>query len=128
LLSLFFKGFEQSIAELLSVPEIRRRELDIYIGNIDSMPADMLAYFPESFATCVVTRPSGASGVGYIPTFVVCSQNLAKQWKVGTGTGSAVPVLIGEVLLEVIYQLLGGEVDLDVLKPKIVQIARRTIS
>jgi tetratricopeptide (TPR) repeat protein len=129
LLSLFFKGFEQSIAEMLSVPEIPRRELDIYIGNIDSIPPNMLSYFPASFNTCVVTRPSHSSpDSDHVPTFVVCSPDLAKKWEVGTGSGSAVQILIGKVLIEVVYQLLKGEVDLDVLEPKIVEIVRKTVS
>jgi tetratricopeptide (TPR) repeat protein len=129
LLSLFFRGFEQSIAEMLSVPEIPRRELDIYIGNIDSMPSDMLSYFPASFNTCAVTRPGHpAPDSEHVPTFVVCSADLAKKWEVGTGSGSAVQILIGTVLIEVVYQLLKGEVDLDVLEPKVVEIVRETVS
>jgi hypothetical protein len=129
LVSLFFKGFEKSIAEILSVPAIPRRELDLYVGNIDSTPSDIRSYFPVSFDTCVVARPSHpAADSEHIPTFVVCSSDLAKKWKVGTGSGSAVQVLIGKVLIEVVYQLLNGEVDLDVLEPKVVEIVKETIS
>jgi hypothetical protein len=126
LLALFFKGFEQSISEMLSVPEIPRRELDIYVGNIESMPQDMRSYFPVDFTICAVTRPAIPTGDN--PTFVLCREDIGKQWRVGTGSGSAVQGLLGEVLLEVAYQLLRGEVDFDVLRPKIVLIARKTVS
>jgi len=128
-LAVFFKGFEQGIAEMLSVPQIPRHELDICVANIESMPPDMRPYFPADITTCAVTRPTQPAQKGqYVPTFVVCGRDLGRQWRAGTGSGSAVQVLLGEVLIEVVYQLLEGELDLDVLRPKIVQIAPKTVS
>jgi tetratricopeptide (TPR) repeat protein len=129
LLAFFFKGFEQSIAEMFSVPKIPRRELDIYIGNIESMPDDMQSYFPNSVETCAVTRPDPSIHRDKaMPTFVVCSADLSKQWEIGTGSASAAQLLIAKVLIEVLYQLLNGELDSEVIEPKIIEIARRTIS
>jgi tetratricopeptide (TPR) repeat protein len=129
LLTFFFKGFENGVAEMFSVPEIPRRELDIYIGNIESIPEDMRPHFPEPINTCAVTRPAPTVQMDKaMPTFVVCSGDLSKQWKAGTGSGSAVQLLIARVLIEVLYQLLKGELDMDVLEPKIMEIVRLTIS
>jgi len=129
LLALFFKGFERSIAEILAVPQIPRQELDIHVCNIESMPSDMRPYFPPNFTTCAVTRPTQPPKEGgYVPTFVVCHEDIGRQWRAGTGSVSAVQLLLGETLVEVAYQLLKGDVDLDVLKPKIVGIVRKTVS
>jgi tetratricopeptide (TPR) repeat protein len=126
LLAMFFKGFEESIAEMLSVPELPKRELDIYVGNIESVPQDMISYFPPDFTTCVVTRPSMPATDS--PTFVVCREDIGKQWRAGTGSASAVQGLLGEVLIEVVYQFLRGEVDIDVIKPKVIEILGKTLS
>ncbi len=129
LLALFFKGFEASIADIIGVPQVPRSELDIFVCNVDSMPQDLQSYFQEDFTTCAVTRSTRLSKSDeYVPTFVVCHQDIGRQWRTGTGLGSAVQVLIGKVLSEVVYQLLNGEVDLDVLRPKILQILRQTVS
>lgn len=129
LLALFFKGFEQSIAEIIEVPQVVRHELDIYVCNVDSMPSDLRSYFPEDFTTCAVTRPARPSMQGgYVPTFVVCHRDIGRQWQTGTGSSSAVQVLLGWVLVEVVYQLLNGEVDLDVLRPKVLQVLKQTVS
>jgi tetratricopeptide (TPR) repeat protein len=126
LLAMFFKGFEQSIAQMLSVPELPRRELDIYVGNIESMPKDMISYFPPDFTICAVTRPSKPGKDD--PTFVICREDIGKQWRAGTGSASAVQGLLGEVLIEVVYQFLRGEVDIEVIKPKVMQILEKTLS
>lgn len=126
LLAMFFKGFEQSIAQMLSIPALPRRELDIYVGNIESMPQDMISYFPPDFTICAVTRPSEFAIDD--PTFVICREDIGKQWRAGTGSPSAVQGLLGEVLIEVVYQFLRGEVDIDVIKPKVIQILEKTLS
>jgi tetratricopeptide (TPR) repeat protein len=126
LLAMFFKGFEESIAQMLSVPELPRRELDVYVGNIESVPQDMISYFPPDFTICAVTRPSKPATDA--PTFVICREDIGKQWRAGTGSASAVQGLLGEVLIEVVYQFLGGEVDIDVIKPKVIQILEKTLS
>ena len=73
LLALFFKGFEQSIPEIIEVPQVARHELDIYVCNVDSVPSDSRSYLPEDFTTCVVTRPARPSVEGeHVPAFVVC--------------------------------------------------------
>jgi hypothetical protein len=129
LLALFFKGFERSIAEMIAVPQVPRRELDIFVCNVDSMPPDLRSYFKEDFTTCAVTRPTRPSKQDeHVPTFVVCHHDIGRQLQTGTGSGSAVQILLGTVLTEVVYQLLNGEVDLDVLKPKLMQILRQTVS
>jgi tetratricopeptide (TPR) repeat protein len=128
-LTFFFKGFEDNISEMLSVPQISKREVDIYIGNIDAVPADVRPLFSEELRVCAVTRPSKAAQTDKnMPTFVVCSPNIGKEWRTGTGSGSAIQLLIARVLIELVYQLLKGEVDLEVLEPKIMEIVRSTIS
>jgi tetratricopeptide (TPR) repeat protein len=129
LLSLFFKGFERSIAEMLPIPEIPRVELDIVMCSLDSMPPDLRSYVPEFSGPCVVTSPTKfGTNAEAVPTFVICKPEIGQQWRVGTGAGSAVQVLIGQVLIEVVYQLLEGAVDIDILRPKIVEVTRQTVS
>lgn len=127
LTALFFKGFETEISEMLTVPQIPNRELDIYIGNVESMPHDIRESFPSEFRICAVTRPADPKRYS-MPTFVVCSQDIADQWESGTGSGSAAQVLLGEILIEASYQFLQGEVDLEVIKPKVINLMKRTIS
>jgi tetratricopeptide (TPR) repeat protein len=84
LLALFSKGFEESITEVIEVPQVARHELDIYVRNVDSMPSDLRSYLPEDFTTCVVTRPARPSVEGaHVPTFVVCHGDIGRQWQIG---------------------------------------------
>jgi tetratricopeptide (TPR) repeat protein len=127
LLAFFFKGFDKNIAEMLSVPEIPKRELDIFVGSIESMPADLRSRFPAGFETCAVTRPASQND-HYIPMFVVCQEDVGKQWRAGTGSSSALQSLLGQVLTEAAFQLLKGAVDMATLEPKIIEILRKTLS
>ncbi len=128
LLALFLKGFEAPIDSTFSLPDLPARELDLYIGSIDSVPPDMRRYFPKDF-----NEPCVVSGVSYskstdkkMPTFVICRKDVAKAWKAGTGIGSDLQILFGNALIEIIFQLLRAEIDMDVLAPKIRELLRKT--
>jgi tetratricopeptide (TPR) repeat protein len=63
-----------------------------------------------------------------VPTVVFCRDDIADHWEAGKRGGGAMQILLGLTLMEIAYRILGGEVDLEVLRPKIVRIVRQTIS
>ena len=129
-LALFLKGFENQIREnILSGMVPARREMAISLGSYAEMPNDLqeilAPHLDDTF--CAVTRPSDIAD-DQLPTFVCCREDIGDEWGVSSGKGGSLQVLLGYTILEIIYAMLHGEVELETLKPKIVSVVRETIS
>ena len=128
--ALFLKGFEEQIAsEVLGSMKPARRELAIIVSSVAEMPEDIRAFVMPHLEDqpCAVTRP-GDMKDDTVPTFVTCRDDIGDQWGVGEGKGSALQIILGMTMLELVYTLLHGEIELDTLRPKIVSIVRQTVS
>jgi hypothetical protein len=74
---------------------------------------------------CIVTRPSDFQV--RTPTTVFVGPRFFAELELGTGRGGSLQELLGYVLVEVVFQLLRGEVELESLYPKVVSLVRRTL-
>lgn len=130
ILALFLKGFESDIrGELATAQGLAIHELAIQIFNTRNMPEHMLKHIDSAIEDqeCIVTRTTDPSDKT-TPTIVVCREDIASHWNAGKNHGGSMQSLIGLTLVEIVYRLFGGEVDLDSLRPKIVELVRKTLS
>ena len=130
ILALFLKGFEDKIREEITTAQgMATNELYINICNIRDVPKDIEGFMKPALESqvCAVTRPSNPLD-STAPTVVVCREDIANNWAPGHRGGGSMQILIGLTLVEIVYRLFAGEVDLDSLNPKIVELVRETTS
>ena len=74
---------------------------------------------------CAVTRATDP-GAG-APILVITSNSLTKDWIVGSGKANEGQELFANVLVELIYHLQAGVIELELLRPKVISVVKRTI-
>jgi tetratricopeptide (TPR) repeat protein len=130
LIVLFLKGFEHEIRDkVLPSIHLGRNEIAIEVGSSESMPDDIRKHIEPDLqeSDCVVSRATDPKGEIHYPTYVFCRSNIAEHWQAGSDKGSSLQLLLGLTLIEIVFQLLSGEVDLSSLKPKIMKVIRQTV-
>ena len=75
--------------------------------------------------SCAVTRPTSFGE--RMPTAAVLSANFLENVRFGEREGGALQALFGLTLIEIVYQLLQGQVDEESLRPIIVNLVRQTM-
>ena len=75
---------------------------------------------------CAVTRATNTKN-DPSPIVVITRANLTADWLVGGGRGNSGQILFAEVLLEFVYHLFEGEIEIETLRPKVVAVVRKTI-
>jgi hypothetical protein len=132
-LSLFVKAFEADLRDqLVSVPQIE--ELLVQICTYKEMPKSLREISDATLGTgeilrhqpCAVTRPTAFSEKS--PTFIVLADTFLDGVGFGEGRGGSLQMLFGTTLIEIVFQMLRGEVDTDEIAPKVASLVRRTIS
>lgn len=129
-IAFFLKGFEEKIvSEILVGVTPTRRELNVMVANIAEMPEDIRSFVSPHLNGnfCAVTRPTSPDD-DTAPTLVSCEEHIGDNWGVGEGRGGALQSILGLTLLELVYSMAHGEIELETLKPKIVSVIRETIS
>ncbi len=132
-LAVFLKAFEKELSEEL-VPRPAIDELQIQICNFVDIPEDLRRTLNSEFDVetiledqgCVVTRPSDVSDA--TPTLVMVSPKFLDEAKFGVGVGGSIQILFGLAIIEIVFQLLKGEVDFEQIRPKVISLVRRTLS
>jgi hypothetical protein len=130
LLAVFLKGFEKEIqAELLSTTEVARSEISIEVANIESAPPEIRPYVSPTLShqACAVTRATDPKSSDQVPVFVFCRAGIQDEWRLEPGKGSALHLFLGLTLVELVFQLLNGEIETAVLEPKIVNLVRKAV-
>ena len=84
--------------------------------GLDSEPAD-----------CAVTQATNVASDARAPILVVTSTTLTKEWLPGSGSVNHGQVLFAKVLVELVFHLQGGEIEVETLYPKVVNLIRKTI-
>lgn len=129
-LALFLKGFEHEIQQdIILSSTLPQNELAIGVIRLDEfreMIDSSMDFSPE--LPCSVSRPTNPKDPQRVPTFVICREDISNRWHAGQKRGSALQTLFGLTLLEVVYQLFEGAVDMESLRPSIVSVVRRSIS
>jgi len=131
LLVLFLKGFEKEIQEeIILAHKIGRNEVTVSVVSLVELPEDIRALLPTTIGkeSCAVTRPTFPAGDRPVPTMVICRTDISDHWEAESGRGSAVQFLLGLTLVEIVFQLFRGEVEVPTLQPKIIDVIRKTIS
>lgn len=129
-LALFLKGFEQEIQQsIILSPVLPQNEIAITVISLSehkqliSESTDIPDGLP-----CVVTRPTNPKDPSRVPTHVIYRDDISSKWHAGQRRGSELQSLFGMTLLEIVYQLFEGAVDLKSIQPSIVSVVRRSIS
>jgi len=131
LLVIFFKGFGRFIQdEMIGDTALMRRELMISVGNERHIPESIRSFLQPAMkdADSCVSRPTNPREEQAFPTNVFFRESMLDDWAPGTGRASKLQVLLGQTLLEVIFQMFGGEIDEEVLRPKLLNVIRETVS
>jgi len=130
-LASFMKAFEKELYEEVIGGEASIDELMIHICSFDEMPVDLRQTVSRTMGLdkilsgqpCTVSRPTDFKEIS--PTCVFLSNSFLKEVSFGRQGGSALQVLLGLTLVEVAFQLLQGEVEMDTIRPKVVSLVRR---
>lgn len=130
-LSVFSKAFEIELEDELIGFESDVSELLVQVSAYDLMPADMKELAAKSLGLgdilseqpCAVSRPAAFNVIS--PTIVFLAPSFLADVSVQGRGGSALEVLLGLTLTELVFQMLRGQVEIDSLRPKIVSLVRR---
>lgn len=127
-LAMFIKAFEDELRRELISGATDLDELMISICHVDQMPEDirLMANETLNFEACAVTRPSHFDE--RVPTCVFLNSAFRSGISFGEGRGGSLQTLFGLTLVELTFQLLRGQVEMDAIRPKVVSLVRRTIS
>jgi tetratricopeptide (TPR) repeat protein len=131
LIILFLKGFETQVKErIVGTEAISQREVRIIVGSSVSVPSDVAPHVTPDLVDSpfVVTRPTSFQADETIPTIVFFREGITKEWMPGSGKGSSMQGILATALLELVFQCFRGEIELEVLRPKVVNLMRHTVS
>jgi tetratricopeptide (TPR) repeat protein len=131
-LATFIKAFQQELRDEFGIEDPMIEELVIYIASLDDIP-DSLRDAMKMLGveevlqddTSVVTRPAEFK-IG-MPTTVILSPKFLNEIKFGEESGGSLQYLFGLALVELVHQLLQGQVDAATIRTKVVSLVRRTM-
>ncbi|WP_437634660.1 DUF4062 domain-containing protein [Sorangium sp. So ce854] len=130
---LFLKGFQDEIQrQVVLASSLSRREIAVDVMGVatfrEHVTKDPQFRLPDGDAPCVVSRPTNPKDPQRVPTVVVCRDDISRHWHAGQRRGSAIQVLFGLTLVEIVWQLFEGQIDMEVLRPRIVSVVQKSIS
>ena len=77
---------------------------------------------------CAVTRATDVEKDEEAPILVITNENLTNEWLVGSGSANVGQSVFASVLVELVFYLQAGEIEVETLYPKIGQVVANTIS
>jgi tetratricopeptide (TPR) repeat protein len=123
--------FEDELTrEIMPDPEQVGREVSVWVTNETEAVAlipqvrDVLGGKLET--TSGVTRPTDFDGK-MVPTFVICRDDISGNWTLATSEPGALHLLLSQIISELTYVLCQGEIDEEVLHPKVVRFVSRAL-
>jgi len=133
-LATFIKGFEDELRRELIGGVTDVYELTIHLGRFDALPPDARRAAEQGLGLtealneqgCAITRPTGFDVAA--PTFVLLSPTFSDGIAFGEGRGGSLQILFACVLVELTFQLLRGQVEVDAIRPKVASLVERTMS
>ncbi len=130
-LSLYLRAYSSQIFnDLLAQSIPTKNEVNIQVANYeelkDLVPLEMIGLVEMDSASIVprTTDPTENAGV---PTMVITRDDLTEDWLAGTGMGNSGHILFGQVIIEVLYNLFEGELDLELLEPKVYELLKDSV-
>lgn len=129
-LAFFLKGFEGELRRKVLGKLTPRSELCIYVFNLADAPSDIAGAVRDAIGerSSMVSRQTDVTAEQPAPTAVFIAEDFIDKLTVGQGRGGALQVLLGYGVLEIVYSLLRGEVDMSVLSPKLADLVKSSIS
>jgi len=132
-LSMFIKAFEDELKKELICGCTEVNESVIQVGNISHMPLDIQQQKVNACdlktllfeQACVISRPYDFSIT--VPTIVFLSSTFFESINIGDSNSGALQMLFAQTIVELTYQLLHGEVEMEVLRPKVVSLVKKTM-
>jgi tetratricopeptide (TPR) repeat protein len=116
--------------EILLDPGQLGREMSVWVANetevAQLIPAALPMLGGALQETSAVTRPTAFDG-DLIPTFVICRGDIASGWSFGASEPHALHLLFGQLILELLYVLYAGRIDLEMLQPKVAAFVARAL-
>lgn len=130
-LSLALKAYSNAVfTDLLAGSTPPRNEVNIQVVNYDeiklNVPLDKVG-IDEMYATSLVTRSVDPVDDSGVPILVITRDDLTKDWLVGTGQGNSGQILFSQVIVEMLFHLFAGELDLESLHPKVINLIKKSI-
>jgi len=133
-LAMFIKAFQDELGKELVGGGAGVDELMIHIGHFDHMPEDVRRLANQNLGlgdmlakqACAVSRPSDFEEAS--PALVFLSSAFFEGISFGEGRGGSLQILFGLTLVELTFQLLRGQVEMEVIRPKVISLVRRTMS
>ncbi len=90
---------------------------------------DMGKFFGEQQEDiCVIPRPVQFNSENPVPMMIICANDILSRMRAGYGRGSGLQLLLGTTLLELMMHLLKGDIEEEVLRPKLVEVVRQTVT
>lgn len=124
----FFVGFREEIdREFLAVPLENALYIRCSIVDLSQAPADIHAAFGSSREIPIGVAVMPRSGAQPHDVLIACQPDLQGRCQGDMLRGTELQVLYGEVLRAVLVVALGGDIEPEVLRPKIVKLIRQTI-
>lgn len=128
----FFKAFEGAIASELPIQDPAASEVAISVFSFDRAPSDLQEMLKAQGVLemlegggCSVTRPVDFEDM--TPTIITIAPDFLEHINLGVPPAGAFQKLFAPTAIELIYQLLKGQVDLDAIRPKVISIVRKTV-
>jgi len=125
-LAMFMKAFEGELFDLIG-GETSTNELLIQIALFSEMPEDIRKMTQEINSGntiddeyCTVTRPTRFNENS--PTIVLLGSPFLQGVSFDSQGGDSLPLLFGLTLIEVTYQLLRGEVEMETIRSKVISL------
>jgi tetratricopeptide (TPR) repeat protein len=127
-LTSFFTGFRKEIdREFLSAPLEHALYIRCSVVDVSQAPADIQTILSASNDTAVSVAVTNRKAGEPHDIFIVCKPDLQERCQGDMLHGTELQILYGEVLRALLAVVLGGDIESEVLRPKIVRIVRMTI-
>jgi len=131
-LAFFLKAFDDEIREIVGKTDVV--ELFIQVVSFDDVPSDIREMAVRMFEidqlledqSVAVTRTEDFGGS--TPTFVFLHADFLERARAGEGINGSLQMLFALTMIELVFQLLRGEVGHEQIRPKVVSLVRRTLS
>ena len=127
-LTSFFVGFKEEInREFLSAPLESGLYIRCLFVDLSQVPADVQAMLGDTREAPVsVAVPHRTVGQPH-DIFIVCGPDLQERCQGDILRGTDLQLLYGDILRVLLTVALGGDIETDVLLPKLVKLIRKTI-
>lgn len=74
-----------------------------------------------------VTRATDPKDKVQAPIVVITRSDITSDWLVGVGRGNSGQILFAQFLVELVYHLFEGEIEMDTLNTKVLSLIKKTI-